>query len=112
MNFYKDLNEDDRLKAENAFLQMKLVLETGVTFMDLENDNGYLPADIENQFLKSIITFDRRFEHAKTIPAKKTGEPAALSPSKDILDLEIDKAWSNLSRLMGRLGMQLDKCSL
>ncbi|MEJ0104653.1 MAG: hypothetical protein WDO19_19745 [Bacteroidota bacterium] len=50
---FSHLNEEDRLKAENDFLKMKLMLEHGAQFDEMENNE--LPAEIENEFLNNII---------------------------------------------------------
>ena len=51
-----NLNEEQKLKAENEFLKMKLMLERGASF-GTDNDTA-LPAGVENEFLAA--GFDER----------------------------------------------------
>lgn len=48
---FSHLDEEERLRAENEFLKMKLMLERGAQFGLGENID--LPAETENQFLKT-----------------------------------------------------------
>ena len=59
---FKHLNEEERLKAENDFLRMKLMLENGAEFGNIESDKD-LPPNIENEFLNYIIEFEKHAEN-------------------------------------------------
>lgn len=104
------LNKDEKLKAENDFLKMKMMLEHGAKFGGDENNE--LPAEIENQFLNNIMAFEKQFEEHKTIKVfDKIGKPQHFKPVGEIPDSEIDKAWNELSDYLNEYGIDLDVCS-
>lgn len=101
-------NEDD-LKAENEFLKMKLMLEHGAKFSSNESE---LPPEMENEFLNSVMAFEKRFGQFKTIKVyEKIGRPAHFKPAEEIPDQEIDKAWSDLRAYLNEHSVDLDVCS-
>ena len=57
------ITPDDLLKAENAFLKLKLGLEHG---MQMEETSTLSP-EIENQWLKSVYAFEQQYKDAKRI---------------------------------------------
>ena len=112
MEFYENLDPEEQLKAENAFLQMKLMLENGAQFMEQKDGANNLSAESENQFLKNMIDFDKQFNNAKSITVfEKIEKPTDFKPSSLIPDSEIDQAWLDLSAYMGNYGVNLDVCS-
>ena len=107
---FSNFNEEEQLKAENDFLKMKLMLERGGQFGG--NENGGLPAGIENQFLNNILAFEKQFEEQKTIKVfDKIGKPLQFKGVSEIADADIDEAWKELSRYMSEHGVNLDVCS-
>jgi hypothetical protein len=110
MKDFSHLNEEEKLKAENEFLKMKLMLEKGATFGG--DANNELPAEIENEFLKNMMAFEKQFEERKTIKVfDKIGRPGHFKPVNDIPDNEIDNAWNELSHHLNEYGIDLDVCS-
>jgi hypothetical protein len=104
------LNDEDRLKAENDFLKMKLMLENGAQFS--EGNNNDLPPEIENQFLRNMVEFESQFAEHKTIKVfDKIGKPAQFVNVADIPDEKMDKAWEELSKYLQQHGIFLDVCS-
>jgi hypothetical protein len=107
---FSDLNEAEKLKAENDFLKMKLMLEHGATFGG--NENNELPAEMENAFLNNMMAFEKQFEEHKTIKVfDKIERPVHFKLVKDIPDSEIDRAWSELSDYLNKYGIDLSVCS-
>jgi hypothetical protein len=107
---FDHLNEEEKLKAENDFLKMKLMLEKGATFGG--NENNELPAEIENEFLKNMMAFEKQFEERKTIKIfDKIGRPGHFKPVSAIPDNEIDNAWNELSNHLNEYGIDLGVCS-
>ncbi len=105
------LNEDEKLKAENDFMKMKIMLEHGAQFHS-GNTDGELPAEIESEFLKNIIEFEKQFEQHKTMSVyDKLGKPQQFKPANEIRDDEIEKAWQNLLAYMNEHGIDLSACS-
>ena len=92
---FSHLNEDDRLKAENDFLKMKLMLEHDAQFGG--DENSELPADIENEFLNNMLAFEKQFEERKRVKVfDKIGRPQQFKPVSDIPEAEINEKWEEL----------------
>jgi hypothetical protein len=107
---FSHLNEEEKLKAENDFLKMKLMLEQGAHFGS--DGETKLPAEIENEFLKNVMDFEKQFEERKTIKLfDKIGRPEQFKPVNEISDNDIDKAWKDLDDYLSERGINLDVCS-
>ncbi len=107
---FSNLNEEERLRAENDFLKMKLMLESGARFG--VQGGGDLPPDIENAFLNNVIEFEKQFNQHKLIKVfDKIGRPDHFKPVAEIAEEEIDKAWKDLSDYLGMHDIYLDVCS-
>jgi hypothetical protein len=108
---FSHLNEEEKLKAENDFLKMKLMLEQGAHFGGGDGETK-LPAEIENEFLKNVMAFEKQFEERKTIKLfDKIGRPQQFKPVNEISDNDIDKAWKDLDDYLSERGINLDVCS-
>jgi hypothetical protein len=109
MESFDHLPNEDDLKAENEFLKMKLMLEHGASFSSNESE---LPPEMENEFLNSVMAFEKQFEQYKTIKVyDKIGRPSHFKPASEIPDEEIDKAWSDLRAYLNERNIDLDACS-
>lgn len=109
-NEFKHMRDKENIKAENDFLKMKLMLENGASFG--MGDCKELPAEIENEFLKNIIEFEKQFDEHKTIRVfDKIGKPTHFKPAAGIPDEEVEKVWEDLSVRLGEYGISLDVCS-
>jgi hypothetical protein len=110
MEDFDHLEGDEKLKAENEFMKMKLMLERDASFGT--GGEGVLPAETENEFLRNIIEFEKQFEEHKTIKVfDKIGRPAHFKPAAEIPDEEIANAWDYLSDHLDRYGISLGACS-
>ncbi len=106
-----DEEDDEKLKNENEFLKMKLMLEQGAQFGSMQID-GKLPSEVENQFLKNIIEFEKQFEEHKIIKIlDKIERPDHFKPVDEIPDDEIEGAWDELDEYLQKYGIQLSVCS-
>lgn len=111
MEYSEDLNEEENLKNENEFLKMKLMLEQGAQFGNIQSGSE-LPAEIQNQFLKNIIEFEKQFEEHKTIKLfDKIERPTHFKLVSKIPDEEIDRAWNVLDTYLRKYGIELSVCS-
>ena len=103
-------SEEEKIKAENDFLKMKIMLQHGGQFGGTENSD--LPPEIENQFLNNIMAFEQQYEKHKTIKVfDKTGKPDHFKPVGQIDDSDIEEAWRDLRQHMNEHGVDLDACS-
>lgn len=110
MDTHENVNRNDKLKDENDFLKMKIMLENGAHLNG--NEEMDLRPDIENEFLKNIIEFEKQFQLHKTIRVfDKIGRPHHFKPINEIPDAEIEQAWQNLSAHMSEYGVELSACS-
>ena len=66
MNEFDNLNNEERLKAENEFLKMRLMLENGAEFEKME-DGAHLSPQVENEFLNYIQAFEKQSQNPKYI---------------------------------------------
>ena len=107
---FSSLNEEEKLKDENEFLKMKLMLERGASF-SIGNDTD-LPAGVENEFLNYIEEFEKQFEQHKTTTVfERIEKPREFKPVSEISDSEIEQAWKELSVYLNKYGISLDVCS-
>lgn len=107
---FSDLEEQERLKAENEYLKMKLMLEKGAKFGG--DDELEIDPQIENQFLKNVIEFEKQFDEHKTIKIfDKIGKPTQFRPVAEVPDAEIDKAWQDLYDHLYKYSIELSVCS-
>ena len=107
MEDFEHMSDEEKLKAENDFLKMKVMLERGAEF-EKTPEGEELPADIENQFLRNILEFEKQFdEHKITTVYDKIGRPTQFKPANEIPDEEIEKAWKQLHAYMLNHGIDL-----
>jgi hypothetical protein len=105
-----DLNNEENLRDENEFMKMKIMLEHGGTFGTIKDSD--LPAEIENQFLKNIIEYEKQFVSDKMIKVfDKINRPSHFRPVHDIPVDEIENALKELRDYMDTFGIRLDVCS-
>ena len=111
MDSFEHLNEDEKLQAENDFLKMKMMLERGAEFYKGEDDNK-LNADIESQFLRNIMEFEKQFDQRKVSTVfDKIGQPQHFKPVNEIDDDHFEEAWNELHTYMLEHGVDLSVCS-
>jgi hypothetical protein len=110
-NEYKNLTEEEKIKAENDFLKMKIMLEHNGQYFSGTTDEE-IPAEIENQFLTNIVEFEKEYASGKTISVfEKIGSPDHFKPISEISDRDIEQAWDTLSAYMSEHGVELSACS-
>ncbi len=110
MEDFNHLEGDEKLKAENEFLKMKLMLEHGAHLDG--NEKSELPEEIENQFLNNVMAFEKQFAEHKTIKLyDKIGRPAHFKRVAEIPDEDIETAWRQLSDYLNEHSIDLSVCS-
>jgi hypothetical protein len=111
MEEFDHMSDEEKMKAENDFLKMKMMLERGAQFEKTE-EGDILPADIENQFLRNIMEFEKQFDEHKLVTVyDKIGKPAQFKPVAEIPDNEIEDAWQELHNYMQEHGVDLSVSS-
>ncbi len=105
------LSNQEKLKAENDFLKMKLMLENGAEFSFTNMDSG-IPPEIENAFLRNIEAFERESANLKyTTVFERIQQPGFFRPAAEIPETEMDYAWDELSGYLDQFAIRLDVCS-
>lgn len=108
---FSQLEGEQRLKAENDFMKMKLMLEKGAQF-GIRSDEEEIDPGIENQFLRNVIEFEKQFDQHKTIKVfDKVGKPDHFKAVAEIPDAEIEKAWEQLYEHLYSHAIDLSVCS-
>ncbi len=105
---FNQLDREEKLKAENEFLKMKLMLEHGADF-HVATDS---PPEIENDFLKYVMAIESSFANpVYTTVYKKIGSPTHFKPVALVQDDEIEKEYQDLIDYMNSKGVDLSCCS-
>lgn len=103
---FDKLSIEEKLKAENELLKIKMMLENGAKFG--EGGEKASP-EIENEFLNYIKAFERQAANPKYIKLyDKLRRPVHFIPVAEIPDNEIEGAWESLSDYMRNYGISLD----
>lgn len=105
-----DPNEKNDLEVDNQFMKMKLMLEYNAKFE--EKGEGEIPPEIENQFLKQVMEFEKQFAEHKVVKVfDKIGKPTQFRPVGELSDEDIPGAWEELRDYMFSHQVVLDHCS-
>jgi len=108
---FNHLSDEEKLKAENEFLKMKLMLEQGAQFGTMQADSE-LPAGIENEFLNYIMAYEKQAVERKMIKVfDKIERPNHFKPVNEIPEDEIENAWNNLDEYLRKYSIELSVCS-
>ena len=103
-NFSDDLQEN--LRIENEFLKIKLKAQYGDAF-EMEN-SGNMPPEIENQFLKSMMTFEEEYTNAEYVTVfERIGQPVC-KPVSEMSPAELNTALKKLIQLLIKNDISLD----
>jgi hypothetical protein len=106
---FENLNSEEKLKAENEFLKMRMMLEHGAKF---EEGTKEIPPEMENEFLQYVMAFEKQAANPKYIKLyDKIKRPTHFKPVSTIADEEIEAAWEQLSDYMENYGVSLGVCS-
>lgn len=99
---------EENANIENEFLKLKLKAQFGDNF--IMGGNAELPPEIENQFLKSLITFEENFKNIEYITVfEKLGKPDFV-PADKLSQNEITFALEVITEKMELSNIRLDIC--
>ncbi len=108
---YNQLSAEEKLKAENDFLKMKMMLENGAKFGSVAGDEE-IPPELENVFLKGMIAFQEQSGQGEEVTVyERLGNPSGFKTVVEMDDKTFEQAWLSLNNLMKDKGIQLDCCS-
>ena len=104
------LHNDDDLQSENNFLKMKMMLEQGAQFGTI--GNRPLPPAIENEFLKSIIEFEKQAANKTYVSVfDKIHRPSHFKSPGELEEVAMPAAWFELSDYLLSHGISLEVCN-
>jgi len=104
------LSDEEKLKAENEFLKMKLMLEQGAVFG--KGTEKEISPTVENDFLQYIMAFEKQEADPKYIKVyDKIKRPTHFKPVDEIADEDIESAWEDLAGYMNKYDINLSVCS-
>lgn len=108
-NDFNHLDNQEKLKVDNEFMKMKLMLEQGASFGNLNGNEKDLSPEIENEFLKHILAFEKQSAERKSIKLfDKIGKPKQFKPVTEIAAENIESAWENLDDYLIKHGISLN----
>lgn len=87
---------EENLRIENEILRLKLKAELGGIY----ENNIAIPPGLENEFLKSVLAFEHRYAHAKSIKLHELLGYPVCRPEKDMDDEAVVTAFRQLEELM------------
>jgi hypothetical protein len=103
-NEFNNREFEEKLKEENEFLKMKLMLEHGAQF----GGEGKMPAMMEHAFLQSILAVENGKEPFALISIfEKLGKPQQFRSHDQYNDEEIETAWLELKSLFEKNNIEL-----
>ncbi len=104
-----DYNNDEleKLRMENEYKKMKLILEHGAHFSEFSGKTPLNPI-IENEFLKNIEEFENNFHHAETILLYDFIERPDFANVETIADDKISEELDRIMDILNEKGIQLD----
>lgn len=101
---YPELSGEEKLKAENELLKMKLTAEFGMKQSDMPSIND----EIENQWLNQIYEYEKSYANSKTIKVCDSLGSPEFKPSDGLNDIEISEALKSLTQIMEERNLMLD----
>ncbi|TAH02982.1 MAG: hypothetical protein EAZ15_04085 [Sphingobacteriales bacterium] len=99
---------EENASIENEFLKIKLKAQFGDNFM--MGGNAELPLEIENQFLKSLISFEENYKNVEYVTVfEKIGKPDFI-PASNLSEKEITSALERITEILDLNEIRLDIC--
>ncbi len=98
----------ENASIENEFLKLKLKAQFGDNFM--MGGDAELPLEIENQFLKSLISFEENYKNVEYVTVfEKIGKPD-FTPVSNLNEKEIESALEKIIEILDLNDIRLDIC--
>jgi hypothetical protein len=100
-------SEDPRenLHIENQLLKLKMQAESGAYF---GNEDGELPPEIENDFLKQVQAFEEAWQHVKQVKVHDLLGNPDLKREEEMTDAEVDMELKKILEILEQHNMHLE----
>ena len=95
---------EENLRMQNDFLKMKMMAESGAFF----GGEGGLPADIENQFLKNIMEFEKANANSKPVTIFDILGKPNFEDEKNLGEEKFRIQFSKLQKLLKKYSMNVE----
>ncbi len=95
---------EENLRMQNDFLKMKMMAESGAVF----GGEGGLPADIENQFLKNVMEFEKANADSKAATIFDLLDKPKFEDEKNLDEKKFGTQFSKLQKLLKKYGMNVE----
>lgn len=100
-------DEEEHLRIENEILKIKLQAELGAEMHSLEGTENLSP-EIENLFLKNILSFEKQFESGEAATVFDLLNKPSVKSVTELNEDEIEEALENLEILMLEKNIEVD----
>jgi len=98
---------EEQLRIENEILRLKLKAELGGEIEGIDGTEG-LPPEIENLFLKNILSFEHQYEKVETTTLYQIIHEPAYRKVASISDDEMDEALDSITELLKANNIAVD----
>lgn len=94
------------MQIENDILKLKLKAQFGKSFQMVPSDD--LPPEIENEFLKNVLAFEDKHQHAKYTKVYERLSNPVYKKANELSDKEISEELTRIEEIMEKNNMTLD----
>ncbi len=108
---FKGLPPEDQIRAENAFLSMKLMAEFGaITHVSASDDPSTL--QLQNQFLRHVIQFEEDYANTEYVPLGTFLDlRSVFPPLTQIPEDKREQAWKRMLGFLRSRNIDVGCCS-
>lgn len=108
---FKGLPREDQVKAENAFLSMKLMAEYGAAMHICESEDPST-LELQNQFLRQVIQFEEDYAHTEYVPLGQLLDlRSVFPPLTQIPEEKREQAWKRMLGFLRSRNIDVGSCS-
>lgn len=100
----REFDDDEKLRQENEILKLRLQAETGAYFSEHSN----MPPEIENQFLKNVLAFEKEHGNAKPVKVYELIGKPKYRKAEELNEEEMEYEYDKLNQLMNDKNIALD----
>ena len=100
-------DEQEQLRIENEILRLKIEAELGGAIEEMKIIDN-LPPEVENLYLKNILSFEHQYERVPEIPVYQILQEPHFTPVDELSDDELIFAYENIVQLLESNRMAVD----
>ena len=97
---------EENLRMQNDFLKMKMMIESGAQFGG--SSDGGLPPEIENEWLKNIMEFEKINQDAKPVKIGDLLKNPLFKEEKELNEIDFDNEFSRLEKMLEENGIMVE----